>query len=365
MKSNPSQTTSILGICAVLPQRLLTNSELEERFGTEEIESITKIAGIRGRRVAGPGQCASDLALTAAERLLTAKNIDRSRIDLLLFVSQSSDYRIPPTAAILQAKLGLPEQCAAFDINQACSAYPYALSVAHSMIVSGVVKNALVLNADTLTALIHPLDRALVALHGDGACATLLGPSANGGFETFSLGTDGTRAGHLLVPAGASRRPSSEETRRVETDKYGNSRSAENLYMDGAAIFHFSLFKVPKAIRHALEGAGMSLGDIDLVILHQANRTMMEMIYKSLKVPAEKQFFCLESMGNCSGPSAAVALFEAWRLGRIRPGSRTLVCSFGAGLSWGTAVIRWPEDSSPLVDLDPVLREGELLSAAL
>jgi len=135
--------------------------------------------------------------------------------------------------------------------------------------------------------------------------------------------------------------------------------------MDGPAVFHFSVYKVPEVIRGALGELGLTIDDVDTVILHQANKTMMDLIYKSLRVPPEKRFYCLETMGNSSGPSTPVALAEAWRQHKIRPGSRTLMCSFGAGLTWGMALVRWPLDASPVPDLDPVVSDEEMLSAAL
>jgi 3-oxoacyl-[acyl-carrier-protein] synthase-3 len=135
--------------------------------------------------------------------------------------------------------------------------------------------------------------------------------------------------------------------------------------MDGPSVFHFSVYKVPEVIEQAMKELAITMDDLDLVILHQANKTMMEMIYKRLRVPMEKRFFCLEHMGNSSGPSTPVALAEAWRQGRIQPGSRTLMCSFGAGLTWGVAVIKWPKDANPVPDLDPVVADAEMLSAAL
>jgi 3-oxoacyl-[acyl-carrier-protein] synthase-3 len=324
------------------------------------------MSGIQERRVTRASQHASDLALTAAERLLHQMGFDRSLIDLLVFVSQTSDYKIPTTASVLHGKLGLRESCATFDVNQACSAYPYSLSIAHAMITSGMVRNALVLNADTLTKLIHPQDRSLLVLHGDAAAATILGPcNYDYGLAGFILGTDGTGAKHLMVPAGGFRMPCCPETKIERTDASGCIRTDENLVMNGPAVFHFSVYKVPEVIRSSLCELGLSIDDIDMVILHQANKTMMDLIYKSLRVPPEKQFYCLQKMGNSSGPSTPIALAEAWRQHRILPGSRTLMCSFGAGLSWGVAVIRWPENANPVPDLDPVVSDEEMLSAAL
>lgn len=359
--------TTIVGMAAVLPSGVLSNADLARRFGEREIASAIRMSGIHERRVAAAGEKASDLALTAAERLFQRLPFDRSRIDLLMFVSQTPDYRIPTTAAVLQGKLGLGQQCATFDVNQACSAFPYALGVAHGMISAGLARYALVLNADTLTSLIHPMDRSLITLHGDGACATILGPcpAAGYGIEGFALGTDGTGARYLMVPAGGCRNPHTADSAAEYTDGDGCTRTADHLRMDGPAVFHFSVYKVPAVIKDALAGLGLTLDDIDTVILHQANRTMLDLIYKSLRVPAEKRFYFLERTGNSSGPSSAIALFEAWRQGVVKPGSRTLICSFGAGLTWGVAVIRWPECGSPVIDCDPAATPEEVLSAAL
>ncbi|MFZ0339716.1 MAG: ketoacyl-ACP synthase III [Terracidiphilus sp.] len=358
--------TTILGLAAILPETVLNNEQIAATFGEREIASAVKMSGILERKVAGPGQHASDLALTAAERLITSLAFDRALIDLLIFVSQTPDYRIPTTASVLHGKLGLSQSCATFDMNQACSAYPYALSVAHSMISSGVAQYALILNADTITKLIHPRDRGLVVLHGDGATATIVAPCDSAvGLEGFVLGTDGSGARYLVVPAGGARLAWGPETRVERTDAAGCARTDENLAMDGPAVFHFSVYKVPEVIESAMQQLGITMDDIDLVILHQANKTMMEMIYKKLHVPIEKRFFCLERMGNSSGPSTPIALAEAWRQKKIRPGSRTLMCSFGAGLTWGVSVIKWPSDANPVPDLDPVVTDEEMLSAAL
>ena len=260
--------TTILGLAAVLPSRILDNEELAERFGRHEVSSAIKMSGILERRVAGTNQYASDLALTAAERLFQSKQFDRSLIDLLIFVSQTPDYRIPTTASIIHGKLALSQSCATFDVNQACSAYPYALSIAHSMIGSGLARYALILNADTLTKLIHPKDRSLVILHGDGAAATILAPCEQAaGLEGFALGTDGSGAKHLLVPAGGFRLPCTPESRMERADEAGCIRTDENLVMAGPAVFHFSIYKVPEVIEAAMHDLGLTLDDIDLMVL--------------------------------------------------------------------------------------------------
>ena len=342
--------TTITAMHYCVPQKRLTNKELAERFGEKQLKSIVKMAGIRERRVVSDGETASDLAYWAARRLIDDRQLDPKEIDLLIFASQTGDYQIPATACVLHGRLGLPESCAAFDINLGCTSYPYSLGVAHSMVVSGVARKALVLNADALTTVIHPLDRSLVPLQGDGAVATLLEPvSGAGGFLGFVLGTDGTGYQHLIMPASGARTPRTGETKRETKDESGIVRTQEHLYMNGPAIFHFSVYKIPDVIRRALARFQLTVDDLDLVLLHQANRTMVDMIYRALEVPLEKRFYFMESVGNVSGASTPMVLAEAWRQGRIRPGTRTLLAAFGVGLSWGVAVIEWPEDVGPAV----------------
>jgi len=335
-----------------IPSTRLTNEELSARFGERQLKSITKMAGVNERRVVRSGETAADLALCAARRLLVDRGIDPSSIDLLIFASQTGDYLIPSTACVLHAKLGLSENCAAFDMIHGCPSFPYALSVAHSMIVSGMARRALVLNADALSTLIHPLDRGLVPLHGDGGVATLLeeAQAEDEGFVGFVLGTDGKGYEHLIVPASGARLPKSERTKIEVADESGIVRTQEHLHMNGPAVFHFSVYKVPEVINSALDKCQFTMADIDLVILHQANKTMVDMVYRALDVPAEKRFYFMENVGNTSGASSPMALAEAWRQGKIRPGSRTLVAAFGVGLAWGIAIIKWPQALPPAVN---------------
>ena len=341
---------AITAIHYCLPPGRLTNDELAERFGAKQISSIVKMAGISERRIAPPGVTASDLAFVAAQRLLQSRGIAPAEIDLLVFVSQTGDYQIPATACVLHGRLGLGQHCAAFDINLGCSGYPYSLAVVDGLIGSGVAKKALLLNADALTQVIHPRDRGLVPLHGDGAVATLLEPAAPGeGLCGIHLGTDGTGAAHLMIPASGARKPRSEETKREMVDASGSVRTDEHLAMNGPAVFHFSVYKVPEMIRAGLTKFGVGIGEVDLVVLHQANKTMLELIYKSIGVPAEKKFFFMENVGNTSGASTPMALAEAVRQGRVAPGSLTLLASFGVGLYWGMALLRWPAGGIPPV----------------
>jgi len=342
MKNTMNSQISAVHYC--LPSERLTNEDLAKRFGEKTVASISRMSGIVERRVARPGVTAADLAVCAAERLLQEKKIERDKIDLLVFASQTPDYQIPATSCIIHNRLRLRQSCASFDINLGCSAYPYTLAVAHGLLVSGAARTALVLNADTISHVLHPGDRSLVTLHGDAAAATLL-ESTNEpdvGFVGFHFGTDGAGAKHILIPASGTRSPRGEVDAVETTDDNGNISSPHHLQMNGAAVFHFSLYKVPVVIREALDKYRLRIDDLDLVLLHQANRTMDDMIYKALKVPLEKQFYFIEKVGNAAGASTPMLLAEAWRQGRLRPGSKCLIAAFGNGLSWGITIIQWP-----------------------
>src|SRR6266568_2954780 len=341
------------GILAVEPELgelVLTNEELEDRFGAETMQKVLNSVGIRNRRVAAPGVCGSDMAYNAANRLLERNGIDRESIDLLIFATQSPDHWLPTTACILHDRLNLQKGCAAFDINLGCSQYVYALSVAHSMLISGCATRALVLTGDTMTRTIHPKDRALVPLMGDAGSATLLGEVEDGqGFLGFELGTDGSGHKYLMIPAGGSRMPVSPETAIEIADSEGSVRTLESFYMNGVAIFHFAISTVPKAVESLLRKLSLDMKDIDLFLFHQANKFMLEHLLKKMKIPAEKTHFYIEDVGNTSGSTMPLLIADAIRAGKVKPGARILAIGFGVGLSWAATVIRWPDNAYPPV----------------
>jgi 3-oxoacyl-[acyl-carrier-protein] synthase-3 len=343
-------TSFIRAVAHALPTHRVTNEMLAERFGEKPMRSIAKMSGIQERRVVAPGQCASDLGLAAAERLLDHLGVERDSIDLLIFCSQTPDYRMPATASVLHGKLGLAERCCAFDINQACASYVHSLQVAHSMLVAGTAKRALLINADALSQLVHPQDRSMLPLTGDAGVATLLEPSAtDAGFERFRICNDGKLFDKLYIPAGGCRLPASPETAKPITDADGITRSLDSVYMDGTAVFHFAAHKVSGFLRDCLADWSLGIDAIDTVLLHQANKTMVDLIYRAIGAGPEKQFANIRQVGNAACASLPALLAEAWREGAIKPGSRTLMCGFGGGLSWGAAVIRWPDDADAAV----------------
>jgi len=344
------RSTGILAVTSALPEKTLTYEELEQRFGPETMKKVLSGSGIRHRRVAPRGVCGSDLAYDAACQLLDDHQIDRQTIDLLIFCTQTPDYFLPTTACILHERLRLKPECASFDINLGCSQYIYALSVAHSMIYAGVASRALVLTGDTLSQTLHPMDRSVVPLLADGGSASLVGEVPEGqGFLGFKLGTDGTGHKYLMIPAGGFRIPISEKTSNEITDTEGNVRTQQNLYMNGAAIFHFAISVVPTTIHSILSELSLSMNDVDLFLFHQANKYMLDYLLRKLKILPEKTHFFIEDVGNSSGSTVPIVLYEAWRAGKIRPGALVLMIGFGVGLSWAATVVRWPDNALNVV----------------
>lgn len=336
-------SSAITAIEYELGSEALTYEDLETRFGAEVMKKVLSGTGIRDRRVAPRGICGSDLAFQAASRLIEKNNVDRTSIDLLVHCTQSPDYLIPTTACLLQDRLGLGKHCAAFDINLGCSQYVYGLSVVHSMITAGLVKRALLLTGDTMSQTVNPKDRALVPIMGDAGSATLLeGVDKGSGFLAFEFGTDGSGAQYLMIPASGFRRPHSAETAVEATDAEGNTRSAENIYMNGAAIFHFAISVVPKMVNSLLAKLNLSMEQVDCILFHQANKYMLDYLVKKLKIPAEKTHFYVERTGNTSGSTMPGVLNDAILAGKIKPGAFVLLVVFGVGLSWSAAAIRWP-----------------------
>jgi len=331
----------------VLPANELTNEDLFERFGEKKVQSISKLSGISARRVAPENVTSVDLASAAAERMLESENISRDDFDMLIFITQTPDYILPGAAFVTHERLKFPESCGAFDINLGCSAMPYGLAVANSMIVSGQCKKILLVYSDTVTKLVNPKDRSLVTLHGDGAAVFVLEASddADTGIEFCDVKAQAAGWKHLIVPAGGARLPHSEETAKDKEDDFGIICSQNNLQMNGAAVFHFSISTIPNEIKKSLEKHSKNIGDYDMVILHQANKSMVEQIYRAIGATEEQKFYFMEKVGNLSVASSPVVLAQALRQGKLDAGGYVLGAAFGVGLSWGVFSIKFKPNS--------------------
>jgi len=314
-----------------------------ELFGgnVKQIERIKKTIGLNKRRVVDKQTTALDLCELAALQLLADTGIDLTTIDAVLCVTQTPDHLQPCNAAILQGRLGLSPHCAAFDVGLGCSGYVYGLWLGHMMIQAGSCKRVLILAGDTLSRLVHSKDRAVAPLFGDGGSATLLECSEVERGAWFNLGTDGSGVPHLIVPAGGARLPLSNATNVAREDESGNFRSDENLFMDGAEVFNFSIQVVPASVRATLKFAGVEPDEVDYFVFHQANRYILSNIAKRLKIDTTKvPMQTVERYGNQS--SASIPSAMCGELREVLCGDdvqRVLLSGFGVGLSWGSALL--------------------------
>jgi len=329
----PNRSTVILGTGAYAPERVLTNEALSRMVDTSD-EWIRARSGIRERRIAAADEATSDLAVQAARRALEDASTPPSDIDLLIVATVTPDHPMPATACIVQHKLGVPSDAACFDLNAACSGFIYGLDVACALIGSGRYRKALVVGAEKLSSIVDWKDRGTCLLFGDGAGAAVVGASAKPGVGLVGtrLGTLGESTDLLHIPGGGSRAPSTAKS---------IARGDHFIKMKGKEVFKLAVRLMEEAARDILEQHGLSANQIGLVIPHQANLRIIEAIAQYLELPIERFFVNVDRYGNTSAASIPIALDEARRVGRIRPGDLTLLVAFGAGLTYGSALIRW------------------------
>ncbi len=333
----------LAGLWAAVPAHRGTIDEVAERFGASEARKIADNTGVAERRLVAPALCTSDLCFEAAANLLRALDWEPGTVDALIFVSQTPDYTLPATACSLQQRLGLPTDCAAFDVQLGCSAYIYGLWLAGSLLMSGAARRVLLLVGDTMSRLLSPLDRATVPLFGDAGTASALEAStANGAAWTIVLGTDGRGAGHLIVPGGRFRTPTSQATRERTEREAGNIRSDEDLFMNGAEVFAFTLREVPRLVKGVLAASGRSPADVDHFVFHQANEFMLRTLAKKIGLPGDRVVLGLKRFGNTSSASIPLAMVSELEARLVTGPATLLLAGFGVGWSWGAAVIETP-----------------------
>lgn len=328
----------IAGIAAAVPAQEAGLEEIAQLFGDEDANKINDMTGVRRRRVSDT-LCTSDLCLHAAERLLQDLGWERETIGVVIFVSQTPDYIMPATSCVMQNRLGLPTQCAAFDVNLGCSGYVYGLWLASCLMRGSGVSRVLLLAGDTASRAVGPMDRSTKPLFGDAGSATALEFSEHAAEMCFEFGTDGSGAQHLMVPAGGFRQPRSERT-CIRTEREGGIiRSDEELHMNGMEVFAFTLKRVPPMVRAVLGKAGWTMAEVDMAVFHQANRFMLQHLAKSIKIPADKLVLGLEEYGNTSSASIPLAIVTERRSELSRETKRVLMAGFGIGLSWCAATV--------------------------
>ena len=326
-------STVILGTGSYAPERILSNAELSQTVDTSD-EWIRTRCGIRERRIAAPGEATSDMGVHAARRALADAGLQPADIDLLIVATITPDMPMPATACIIQQKLGVPTNAACFDLNAACTGFLYALDTACAMLASGRYRHALVIGVEKLSAIVDWKDRTTCVLFGDGAGAVIVGKSSVPGLGLIGtkLGALGESVDLLCIPGGGSNAPATAAS---------IAAGSHFLKMKGKEVFKLAVRVMDEAARDILEQHHLRADQISLVIPHQANLRIIEAISAYLELPLERFFVNVDRYGNTSAASIPLALDEARRTGRIKSGDLTLLVAFGAGLTYGSALIRW------------------------
>lgn len=331
------KNVGIKAMSACVPKNVARNKDLSYLIPEEEIIKTIQNIGISEHRYVDPEVCSSDLCQKAAELLMRDNDIEPSSIDMLIFLSQTPDYHQPSTSPLLQHKLGLSKKCACFDVSLACSGYVYGLSIAYAFASMPGIDNVLLLVGETMSKTVSKYDKVSMPLFGDAGTATLI-TKGEFGESVFSLNSDGSGSDVIKMPYGGYRNQSSAEGLVERKDDHGNIRNGEQFYMDGIGVFNFGIKEEPKDIKLLLQESGLNIGDIDLLIYHQANRFMTDFFSKKLKISSEKTPYCLDRYGNTS--SASIPLTIVSELENKYPERNKVVLSgFGAGLSWGSALV--------------------------
>lgn len=319
----------VLGTGASVPDEIVRNEDLAT-LGYDA-DWIVQRTGIRERRRAPAGMATSELALSAARQCLDQANVEATDVDLIVVATMTPDTRMPSTACHLQRRLGT--NAASVDLNAACAGFMYAMTTAAQFVKTGCSKRALVVGADMMMQTVNPDDKKTFPLFGDGAGAVLLGPGdKEQGLVSYTLGSDGEGADLLCIPAGGTLEPITAEA---------IIKNRHFIYMNGRPVFKWAVRLVADSIRCALSHANLTVDAIDRVVLHQANIRIMDAIAKDLKIDRDKLVINLDRYGNTSAASIPLALDEAVREDRVQAGDLVLMCGFGAGLTWGTALVRW------------------------
>ncbi|MCL6637808.1 MAG: ketoacyl-ACP synthase III [Alicyclobacillus sp.] len=320
----------ILGTGSALPQRVLTNADLEQMVDTNDEWIVTR-TGIRERRIAEPGETTSDYAVAACQQALTRAGVEAAAVDMVICATVTPDMVFPATACLVQDRIGAVN-AGAFDLSAACTGFLYGLACAAAMVQAGLNRYVLVCAADLLSRITDYEDRKTCVLFGDGAGAVLVGPVSEGrGFLSFDLGSDGSGGHFLYLPAGGSKMPASLET---------ISNRQHYLKMEGQETFKFAVKAMASSTERVLETAGLTKDDIDLLVPHQANIRIIDAARKRFGLDEDKVAVTIHKYGNTSASSIPIALDEAVQEGRVGSGDVVVMVGFGGGLTWGAAAVR-------------------------
>lgn len=318
----------IIGTGSYLPERVLTNADLEAMVDTSD-EWIVSRTGMRQRRIAAKNEFTSDMGVKAGKEAIKNAQIDPSQIDLILVATLTPDYMFPSTACLIQAELGI--EAAAFDIQAACTGYIYGLSLAKAYIESGLYKSILFISSEKLSSIVDYKDRSTCILFGDGAAACVLSSTGKGiVLGDVVLGSEGNQAKILFMPAGGTRNPATSET--VDAGLH-------SIRMEGQEVFKHAVRKMESSSKECIDKAGLTKNDIRWLIPHQANIRIIEAISKRFEVPKDRVVITVDKYGNTSGSTIGIALDELVRDNKVDSGDTILLTAFGAGLTWGSMVL--------------------------
>lgn len=345
----------ISGILTVVPKNLVKFEDEIDNYGFSKEKSmkLKEVLGFDERRIVKGDICTSDMALFGLEHLISEGLLKTEDINALIFMTQTPDYFMPPTSAVLHGKLNLSQEVLCFDINHGCTAYLYGLLQSFLLLEQSGINKVVLINGDTLSRAASPHDRNIWPMIGDACSISILEYTDDVNELFMNLRMDGSRHEFLIIPAGAFRKMSSEETRELKLFPDGNKRSEEHLFMNGAAIFNFSLTDVPSAINDLFQFAELSIDQIDYFMMHQPNRFILNKLARKLGVPQEKMpSNIVEKFGSQSG--ASIPLTIVYNIRDLIKENILKLCmaSFGVGLSWGTLIMETgPLDFCELLEI--------------
>ena len=320
-----------------LPEKVVTNEELMKEFPEWSVDKVAQKVGVESRHIASEKETAGDMAEKAACKLFEEYDIDPMSVDFVMLCTQSPDYFLPSTSCILQDRLGIPTTTGAFDYNLGCSGCIYGMAMAKGLIAAGIAKNVLVMTAETYNKYLHPSDKSKRSIFGDGAAACLISTEGFAKIGEFSLGTDGGGANHLIVKTGGSRQKVA--TGQFIEDDEGHNWYDDYLYMNGGAIFNFTLDVVPTMMNEILAKNQIEKDQVDFYLFHQANKFMLNTIRKVCGLSKDKFYIDLANTGNTVSSTILIGLKDSIGKGMISKGDNVMVSGFGVGLSWGGTIL--------------------------
>lgn len=330
--------TKVGAITVYLPERRLTNADLDAEYADWSCAKLAKKVGIDERRVAAPGETALDMAVKASEKLFRETGFDRSQIDFVMLCTQCPEYPLPTTACLLQHRLGIPITCGALDYNLGCSGYVYGLALAHGMVSSGIVKNLLLVTSDTYTRYLHPRDRNNRTIFGDAATACLVQASDENMVGKFVFGTNGGGGPNLIVKNGGARTPYDPSV-PCRVSSTGSVSNDNYLYMNGPEIFNYVMEHIPVLFTDVLKANALNIGDIAYAIFHQANTHILKYLRNMLEIPPDKFFIDMTKVGNTVSSSVPMALRSLIDDGKVKSGDKVALIGYGVGYSWGGTIL--------------------------